>query len=173
MIGILAAALGVGFVSAFFPGLPAEPYLIGAVATTSAHPVPLALATAVGQSAGKLVILLAVRGTLHAPALRQWIEKKRAALAERAARDAARDDPGPLRRLGARLVKLAQLNRTTVAAPLLLVSAIVGIPPLIVMTFTAAAGQMSAPAFLATCLTGRSVRMLIIAFAPSLLVGHL
>ncbi|MDI6103419.1 hypothetical protein QLQ12_32905 [Actinoplanes sp. NEAU-A12] len=173
MIGILATSLGVGFVSAFFPGLPAEPYLLGAVATTSANPVLLALATAIGQSFGKLAMLLAVRGTLRAPALRRWIARKREQMESKAARKSGNqpENPGWMRRSRTRMAKLAQLDRTSVTVPVLLLSAVVGIPPLIIMTFTTAAGKMRASVFLLTCLTGRSVRMLTIALAPGLILG--
>jgi membrane protein YqaA with SNARE-associated domain len=173
MIGVLATSLGVGFVSAFFPGLPAEPYLLGAVATTSVSPALLALATAVGQSFGKLAMLLAVRGTLRAPALHRWIANKRAQMELKAALTAGRapENPGWLRRARTRTAKLAQLDRTSVTVPILLLSAVVGIPPLIIMTFTTAAGKMRAWVFLVTCLTGRTVRMMMIAFAPGLIMG--
>lgn len=172
MIGILATSLGVGFVSAFFPGLPAEPYLLGAVATTSANPALLALATAIGQSFGKLAMLLAVRGTLRSPALHRWIAKKRAQMAAGAEKAATEpENPGRLRRWRSRTAKLAQLDRSSVTVPVLLLSAVVGIPPLIIMTFTTAAGKMRASVFLLTCLTGRSARMLMIAFAPGLILG--
>lgn len=173
MIGILATTLGVGFISAFFPGLPAEPYLLGAVSATSVSPPLLAVAIAIGQSLGKLAMLLAVRGTLQTPALRRWIAKKRAQMEARAARKAATApaDTGWLRRTRTRMAKLAQLDRTSVTVPVLLLSAVVGIPPLIIMTFTTAAGKMRASVFLLTCLVGRTARMMMIALAPGLILG--
>jgi membrane protein YqaA with SNARE-associated domain len=170
MIGIVAVTLGVGFVSAFFPGLPAEPYLIGVVASTSASPVALGLAAAIGQTVGKLAMFLAVRGTVQTPALRGWIAKQRTKLDRRATRPAV-ENPGRVRRVGMRMTALTKLDKPALVVPILLLSSFVGIPPLILMVFTAAAGKTRTTVFLTTCLTGRCARMLVVALAPGLFIG--
>jgi membrane protein YqaA with SNARE-associated domain len=171
MIGTLLATLGVGFVSAFFPGLPAEPYLIAVVASTSTNSAALALATAIGQSAGKLVMFLAARGTLRTPLVSRWITKQREKLSRRVAGNVA-ESPGRLRRAVAWLRNLAPKDSNTVNVPILLLSAFVGIPPLLLMTLTASASKMRTVVFVATCLTGRSARMLVIAIIPGVLILH-
>ncbi|MFI5497371.1 hypothetical protein [Actinoplanes sp. NPDC051859] len=71
MIAVLGAAL-VGFLSALLPFTPAEPYLIAAVTTTSAPAVALGMAAAAGQTAGKIVMFLAVRGAIRSP----WLQHR-------------------------------------------------------------------------------------------------
>ncbi len=172
MIGVIAGTLGVGFVSAFFPGLPAEPYLIGVVAGTSANPIALGLAAALGQTAGKVTMFLAVRGTVQTPALRRWGAGQRAKLDRRSGRPAT-EKAGPLRRLAARMSALTKLDKPALVVPTLLLSAFAGFPPLLLMVFTAAAGKTRAATFLAACLTGRCARMLLVALSPGLVAGLL
>jgi membrane protein YqaA with SNARE-associated domain len=168
---ILAATLGVGFVSAFFPGLPAEPYLIGVVTTTGVNPVALALAAALGQTTGKMAMFLSVRGTWQSPALRAWVARHRVRLDR--SRGRAGRGSGWLRRVTAKVMRLAKLDKPAYVVPVLLLSAVVGIPPMLLMVFTSAAGRTRASVFLAACLTGRCVRMLVVALAPSVIARFL
>ncbi|MGC4891629.1 hypothetical protein [Micromonospora sp. DT227] len=167
MIPEVLGTVGVGFISAFLPVVPAEPYLVGLVATTTTNPALLAVAAALGQSVGKLTIFLTARGTLRSPMLRHWLARKRALVARRG--DSASQHPGRLRRMANRLVTVVSADRHRITGPLLLfVSAFTGVPPLIVMTFTAAAGKMRTAVFAATCLLGRTARMMVVALLPAL-----
>ena len=62
------------------------------------------------------------------------------------------------------------LDRPVVAAPIVFFSALVGMPPLLVTSVYAAGTQMSAAAFGAVCLVGRSVRFIAIALVPQLVM---
>jgi hypothetical protein len=58
------------------------------------------------------------------------------------------------------------LDRPVVAAPTVFLSAVVGMPPLLVTSVYAAGTHMSAATFGAICLVGRSVRFIAIALVP-------
>ena len=152
MIAALAGAVGYGFVSAFAPVLPAEPYLAAMVATVGTAAVPLGIAAAVGQTLGKLVIFLATRGVLRSARLRSWLGRRRSS-------------PGRFAAV------VAWLDRPALAAPVLLLSAVVGLPPLLLVSVYAARTSMSAPVFTLVCLAGRSVRFVLVALAPRLVIG--
>jgi membrane protein YqaA with SNARE-associated domain len=67
---------------------------------------------------------------------------------------------------------IALLDRPVVAAPTLFLSALVGLPPLLVTTvYAAARTQMSAATFGAVCFVGRSIRFIAIALAPQWIVN--
>jgi membrane protein YqaA with SNARE-associated domain len=71
MIAAYAGALVVGFLSAFLPVLPAEPYVVGGVAA-GGNAVAIGLLAAAGQTSGKVLILLAVRGAFRSERARRW-----------------------------------------------------------------------------------------------------
>jgi membrane protein YqaA with SNARE-associated domain len=167
MIAEIAGTVGIGFVSAFFPWLPAEPYVVGLVATTGVNSVVLGLAAGIGQSAGKLSMFLAARGTLQLPILRRRLARQRVKLDQRAATGEPRK-PGRLRRAVAWVGRLLPKDKPGVGVAVLLLSAFAGIPPLIVMTFSAAASKMRTVVFIGTCLVGRTARMLVFALLPGL-----
>jgi len=161
MIAVLAAAT-VGLLSAFLPFTPAEPYLIAAVPTTGASPVALGVATAAGQTAGKVLIFLGARGAIRSP----WLQRR---LSRR--RPAAQQPPGRLgtmlarpKAAGARLVEV--LERPRHATGVLLVSAVTGFPPLLAASVYLGRTPMRPAAFAATCLLGRTIRFVTIALAP-------
>jgi membrane protein YqaA with SNARE-associated domain len=58
-----------------------------------------------------------------------------------------------------------------VAAPTVFLSALLGVPPLLVTTVYAAGTHMSAGTFGAVCLVGRSIRFIAIALVPQLVVN--
>jgi membrane protein YqaA with SNARE-associated domain len=157
VLAALLSTLAVGFGSALLPAIPVEPYLVGLVVTTGSAPVLLGLAAAVGQTAGKLLIFLSVRGAVRSAWLRRL-------LARRADRP-----PSALGSAGARLA--AALDRPLLALPVVLLSAVVGFPPLLLTSAYAGRTRMPASWFALTCLLGRSVRFVAIALAPQLL-GH-
>jgi membrane protein YqaA with SNARE-associated domain len=75
MLAVIVTTVLYGAASAFVPALPAEPYLVGLVATTDYAPVPLGIAAGIGQSAGKVAIFLAARGTIRSPWLRRRVAR--------------------------------------------------------------------------------------------------
>ena len=163
MISVLAAA-AVGFLSAFLPFTPAEPYLIAAVATTGAAPVPLGLAAAAGQTAGKVLIFLGTRGAIRSPWLRQRLARRP---------PTAPRPPGRLgtmlarpKAAGARLVEV--MDRPRQAGGVLLVSAVTGFPPLLAVSVYLGRTPMRPVTFAAICLLGRAIRFVAIALAPQL-----
>jgi membrane protein YqaA with SNARE-associated domain len=151
VIGALLGAVLYGFASAFVPVLPAEPYLAGMVATFGTAAVPLGIAAAIGQTLGKLVIFLATRGLLRSSRLRSRLDRRHSS-------------PGRFVRL------IALLDRPALAVPVLLLSGVVGFPPLLLVSVYAARTSMSALVFAVVCFVGRSVRFVLIALAPHLVI---
>lgn len=95
-------------------------------------------------------------------------------------RDRLRRWSGPVRRRARRLagpVKTAAgkltdlLERPALTVPILFLSAVTGIPPLIATSVYIAGTRISTPVFAVVCLVGRSVRFIAIAYAPQLILG--
>jgi membrane protein YqaA with SNARE-associated domain len=63
---------------------------------------------------------------------------------------------------------MAALRHPTLAVPVLLLSAVTGVPPLLLVVFYAAGTKMPAGLFAAVCLVGRSARFIAIASVPHL-----
>ncbi|MFG3342493.1 hypothetical protein [Glycomyces sp. NPDC048151] len=186
MIAACLTAALTALVSAFFPVTPVEPYLVALAATTDYSPVALGVAAAVGQTVGKTTLFLGVRGALHSARLRSWVdaveerrERRRACAASdpeparsgpgTAVRERLRAPLAPLWAIGRKLLRL--LDRPALAAPILLLSATTGLPPLMATSVCAAGTRISLPLFVAACLVGRSVRFVAIAYAPQLVLG--
>jgi membrane protein YqaA with SNARE-associated domain len=87
------------------------------------------------------------------PPLRRW------------SRAAARSGGAASKRL------IVLLDRPVVAAPIVFLSALLGIPPLLVTSVYAARTQMSAGTFGVVCLVGRSVRFIAVALVPQLFMN--
>jgi membrane protein YqaA with SNARE-associated domain len=181
----LTAAL-TALISAFFPVTPVEPYLVALAAATDYSPIALGVAAAVGQTIGKTTLFLGVRGALHSARLQGWVEAvERRREARRCARAATEPEPAPsgstavrerlraplaaLIALGRKLLRL--LDRPSLAAPILLLSATTGLPPLMATSICAAGTRINLPLFVAACLVGRSIRFIAIAYAPQLVLG--
>ena len=138
-------ALGVGVLSAVVPVVNAElaAVAVGSLPTLAA--VLSALALALGQTAGKLVLFEGGRrGSARWERLRgmpRWVEQSKAALAAR---------------------------RTSV--PLVLASSGIGLPPLAVVSVVAGAAGMGRVEFAALCFIGRAVRFVGLALSLSWLL---
>lgn len=133
LLGLLLA-LGTGAASALVPLLNAEAYAV--VAGGRAHHalvVPLVLALALGQTAGKLVLFESAR---------------------RGAARFARRHESP--RWTARVT--AALGRDRTGVPLVLAAASVGLPPLAVVSLAAGAAGQRRWLFGVLCLVGRTAR---------------
>ena len=188
--GLLAGGLGVGVVSALTPVLPAEAYVIAvALAEHRALAVAVAVAVAVGQTVGKVAIFSAVRGARGS----RWLGRLRGRSGVGATPGGAGPAPGasgvepaggsegtgaaPRSRwrrwhAGAR-TRLSRASEACLAAlsgrwgpAVVLLSAVVGLPPLLAVAFIAGASTMPRRTFVPACLTGRAVRFAVIAAVP-------
>jgi membrane protein YqaA with SNARE-associated domain len=164
MIAALLATLLAGFVSAFVPLTPIEPYLVGLVAATGYAPLPLGIAAALGQTVGKLLTFLAARGALRSDWLRRRLARRKRPEAD-SKETAAR--PSRWWRTAARRL-MAQLDKPLLTAPIVLLSAVTGVPPLLATSVYAARTRISTVMFTAACLLGRAIRLVAIAYAPDM-----
>lgn len=150
-VGIAGAALCFGVGSALLPVLNAEAYaLIAAGRSEMAVTVLVALALALGQTVGKLVLLEGSRRGSHLLARRVRRERK------------------ALDRWLAHAETLLARRRTGV--PLVLTSASIGLPPLAVVSLAAGAAKQPRVDFVAACLVGRATRFLAIALPLTLAI---
>jgi membrane protein YqaA with SNARE-associated domain len=179
--GLIALGLLVGAVSAVTPFLPVEAYVIGlAVTHPGAVAVSGAVAAAVGQTAGKLLLFTTARGAAHS----RWLQRLRDRGAKEAAEVtaaavAAGEDPagGPVkrvfRRLGGWLKRANALGIALLSGrwgpAVVLVSGAVGIPPMLAIAFYAGTSKMDVRAFVIACLAGRTIRFVVLALVPDLL----
>jgi membrane protein YqaA with SNARE-associated domain len=179
-IGLVALGLVVGAVSAVTPFLPVEAYVIGLAVTRSpAVAVAGAVAAAIGQTVGKVVLFETARSASSSRWLRRLRDRGAKEAAEVAAAAAASGaDPagGPVRRAFRRLgAWLRRANAAGIALlsgrwgpVVVLVSGAVGIPPLLAIAFYAGTSRMSVRAFVLTCLAGRTTRFVVLALGSSL-----
>jgi membrane protein YqaA with SNARE-associated domain len=173
VISTLLSTLLLSALSAFVPVTPIEPYLV-VLATAGHQPaVPLSLAAALGQTAGKALIFAATRATIRSGRVRRWASKLAGRYTRSPARQPGNDASGGgrnylgrFRRASQRLV--ARLDRPGLVVPTVLVSSITGVPPLLAVAVHAARTRISAPVFAACCLTGRTIRFLVITLVPGL-----
>jgi len=116
------------------------------------------------------------------PPGRAWARGRRriAVARERMAAASSRAVPSALgrwSRAAARSAKAASqqliilLDRPAVAAPTVFLSALLGIPPLLLTSVYAAGTHMSAATFGTVCLAGRSIRFIAIALVPPLVMN--
>jgi uncharacterized membrane protein YdjX (TVP38/TMEM64 family) len=168
VITIYVVTALVEVVSAFVPATPMEPYLVGVVATTDHAPLLLGVAAAAGQATGKLLLFLAARGTIRSGRLRRWLDQR---IGKRTNKPGGVASGKPrcawLARRAALLVAL--LDRPALTAPIVFLSAVSSLPPLLVTSVYAARTRISARTFGAVCLVGRSIRFVTIAFVPHLI----
>ncbi|MCU1604539.1 MAG: conserved rane protein of unknown function [Modestobacter sp.] len=182
-LGLIALGLVVGAVSAVTPFLPVEAYVIGLAVTRSPTvAVAGALAAAVGQTAGKLVLFSTARSAGRSRWLSRLRERGAKAAAEVVAEAAVPEQtgqPGPAGPVRRRLHRAGAGVRRANAAGIrllsgragpgvVLVSGSVGLPPLLAIAFYAGTSTMRVRSFLAACLVGRTVRFVMLALVPDL-----
>jgi membrane protein YqaA with SNARE-associated domain len=160
VIAALLTTVLAGVVSAFVPVTPIEPYLVGVVAATGYAPWPLGIAAGIGQTAGKVAIFLASRGALRSAWLSRRLDRTKHGAG-------SRERPQRWWRTAARRLT-EQLDKPQLTAPIVLLSAFVGLPPLLATSVYAARTRISLPLFAAACLLGRAGRFVAIAYAPDL-----
>ncbi|WP_018216088.1 hypothetical protein [Salinispora vitiensis] len=212
MIEAGIATFLMAFASAFIPVVPVEPYLIGAATVTGQGALLLGVTAGAGQTAGKALMLLGLRGTLRSTRLRRWLERHTVRFAPEPAVEtvavtpsgtapsgavpsgSASHGPGPgaaaptavppratvrtvlrrsiaavvavTRRWNSRLITL--LDRPFVAVPVVLLSAAVGLPPLLLVVFCISSTRMSVGMFAVTCFVGRTFRFAAVSVLPEL-----
>ena len=128
-----------GAASAFVPVVNAEVYAVASAGRSHVSSVVIIiLALSVGQTCGKLIIFEAAR---------------------RGSQRFSRKRPAP--RWAARIQSM--LSRRRSAAPLVLASALTGLPPLAAISFAAGASGQRRRDFGIACLVGRTARFLLIA----------
>jgi membrane protein YqaA with SNARE-associated domain len=170
MLGALLSVLFAAALSAFVPVTPIEPYLVVMATAGDQPPLPVSITAAAGQTAGKLLIFLATRATLRSGRLRRWAERVAQRYGGRGAPVAETREHAVrtrIRTAGRRLIAL--LDRPALVVPIVFVSAVVGVPPLLAVAVHAARTRVPATVFALCCLTGRALRFLAIMTAPDLL----
>jgi membrane protein YqaA with SNARE-associated domain len=178
-IGLVALGLVVGAVSAVTPFLPVEAYVIGlAVAHPGGVAVAGAGAAAVGQTLGKLVLFTTARGAASSRWLQRLRDRGAKEAAEIAAAEEAGEEPpgGPVKRalrpVGHLLKRVNAVGIALLSGrwgpAVVLVSGVVGIPPLLAIAFYAGTSKMNVKAFVLTCLVGRAIRFIVLALVPDL-----
>lgn len=202
MIEAGVATFLMALASAFIPAVPVEPYLIGAAAVTGQHAVLLGVTASAGQTLGKALMLLGLRGTLRSVRLRRWSQRHSARFARTpepagvtmakvpygtgpsdlgfgAGEPAAVPPRATVRSILRRWIPavvavarrwnnrlIALLDRPFVAVPVVLLSAAVGLPPLLLVVFCISSSRMSVGMFAVTCFVGRTVRFAAVSMLP-------
>jgi len=178
-IGLIALGLLVGAVSAVTPFLPVEAYVIG-LAVTDSTPVAVAgaVAAAIGQTIGKVVLFSTARGASSSRWLQRLRDRGAAEAAEvTAAEEAGEEPPGgrvkrALRPVGRWLKRVNAVGIRLLSGRwgpgVVLLSGSVGIPPLLAIAFYAGTSKMSVRTFVVACLLGRTIRFVVLALVPDL-----
>ena len=149
----LLTSIGFGVISAVVPVANAEAYVIGSQVSAVAGLVPIAVGVGIGQMFGKLVLFFSVRKGKDLPFIRHRREEARR---EPVSRTRARFRHGV-----ARLLELVGQKRW--GLPIVLLAAVVGIPPLYAVALLAGATAMRAIWFSVVVLVGRVARFLLLA----------
>lgn len=147
----LLTSIGYGVLSALVPVANAEAYVIASQVSQLAGAVPVAVGLAVGQSVGKLILFMAVRQGQEL-----WFVRHRSAVVRPVGRWRSR-----LRAAVATLLGLLGQDRW--GLPVVLLAAVVGLPPLYAVALLAGATRMRAVPFVLTVLVGRTVRFVLVA----------
>jgi membrane protein YqaA with SNARE-associated domain len=149
----LLTSIGFGTVSAVVPVVNAEAYVIASQLSAVIGPIPIAIGVAIGQTVGKLLLFFGVRQGKELP----FVQHRREIRQQRPV--------GPARaRFRAAMAKLLDLvGQERWGLPIVLVAAIVGIPPLYAVALLAGATTMRPIWFGLTVFVGRLCRFLLVA----------
>ena len=151
-VGELFTSVGVGVLSAVVPLINAEAYLVASQMGSLAGPLPVAVGIAVGQAIGKVLLFLGVRRGKQFPFVRRERNRLRNA------------QVGPFRQRFRRAVAalLALVGRERWGLPIVLLAAVIGLPPLYAVALLAGATRMRLGWFTVTVLVGRLVRFVLV-----------
>ena len=149
----LLTSVGFGAVSAVVPVVNAEAYVVGSQVSAIAGAVPIAVGVGIGQTFGKLVLFLSVRQGKNLP----FVRHRRA--------EAARGPVGPFRaKVRAAIARLLELvGQKRLGLPIVLLAAVVGLPPLYAVALLAGATTMRTLWFALVVLVGRVARFVLLA----------
>ena len=149
----LLTSIGFGVVSAVVPVVNAEAYVVASQMTAVAGAVPVAVGVGIGQMVGKLLLFLGVR------------RGRQFAFFKRRQHEGSPRPVGPIaarvRALLARLLDLVGQKRW--GLPIVLLAAVVGVPPLYAVALLAGATRMPIVGFALTVLVGRVARFVLVA----------
>jgi membrane protein YqaA with SNARE-associated domain len=152
-LAALMTSLGFGVLSAIFPLANAEGYIIASQVSAVAGAIPVAVGIGIGQTIGKLMLFLGVRGGKSTRFFSEHKEKVRSR------------PVGParmmLRRALRTLLELVGTKRW--GLPIVLLAAVVGIPPLYAVALLAGATKMKLALFALVVLAGRVTRFVLFA----------
>jgi len=149
----LVTSIGLGTISAVVPIVNAEAYVIASQVSAAAGPIPVAIGVAVGQTVGKVLLFLGVRRGREFP----FVKHRRQKLQSRPVGPAR----ARIRRWLATLLSLVGQKRW--GLPIVLVSAVVGVPPLYAVALLAGATKMRLIWFALTVFVGRGTRFVLVA----------
>jgi membrane protein YqaA with SNARE-associated domain len=149
----LLTSIGFGVISAIVPVANAEAYVIGSQVSAVAGLIPIAVGVGIGQMFGKLVLFFSVRKGKELPFVRHRREEARR---EPVSRARAR-----FRHRVAQLLELVGQKRW--GLPIVLLAAVVGLPPLYAVALLAGATAMRGVWFALVVLVGRVSRFVLLA----------
>ena len=149
----LVTSVGFGVVSAVFPLVNAETYVVASQVSAIAGPVSIDIGVAVGQAVGKLLLFLAVR------------RGRDSRLIRRRHRPPADRPVGALRtRLKIWIAwLLALVGNPRWGLPIVGIAAVIGVPPLYAVALLAGATKMRAVWFVLVVAAGRLTRFVLVA----------
>ena len=155
MLGWLSASLGMAVLSSVIPPVLIEPWVLGVAVTQPYIPWwALALVTAVGSVAGKLVYFYAGKGMLRLPSFLRRKQKDAEHVQGRWS--------GYMERFAIECEK-----RPTWTYGVLLLSSSTSLPPYFAVAVVAGVANVSLTNFVSACLIGRFVRFAALAAMPS------
>jgi len=159
----LLTSVGYGVISAVVPVINAEAYVIVSQVSAIAGAVPIAVGVGIGQTVGKLLLFMGVRRGKES----RFVRHRRQQAADRPV--------GPVRaRFRAIVATLLDLiGKKRWGLPIVLLAAVVGIPPLYAVALLAGATEMRAIWFGLVVLVGRVTRFVLVATGFNGLEGWL
>jgi membrane protein YqaA with SNARE-associated domain len=150
---MLLTSVGLGVVSAVFPVVNAETYVVASQVSAVAGPVSIAIGVALGQAIGKLLLFLTVRRGRESRLIRRRhgtpVNRPMGAMRTR------------LKIWIAWLLELVGNPRW--GLPIVAIAAVIGLPPLYAVSLLAGATRMSAAWFFLVVAAGRLTRFVLVA----------
>ena len=161
-LGELVTSFGYGVLSALVPLANAESYVVVSGMSSIGRAVPIVAGVALGQTLGKVLLFLGVRRGKQFP----FVRRERARF--------RRGTAGPARRkLGEVVTALLRLvGEKRWGLPIVLLAAVIGLPPLYAVALLAGATRMRLGWFAAVVLVGRTVRFVLVARGVAVLHPH-
>jgi membrane protein YqaA with SNARE-associated domain len=149
----LLTSVGFGVVSAVIPIVNAEAYVIASQVSEAAGAVPVAVGVGIGQTVGKLLLFFGVRRGKEFPFMRA----KKKEIAQKPVGRRRTQFRAAVRKL------LALIGEKRWGLPIVLLAAVVGLPPLYAVALLAGATKMRALWFGMCVLVGRVTRFVLVA----------